>query len=107
MKRAITSESLSICIVGVVTGTLLPHLANRDRRLMGHKDDVDEDAELTRLQNTVREWRADAARQGKPLRLPMMPFLLRNIWTGALILFSILTCSTFFITTTAQVTSPS
>jgi len=91
-------------IVGVVTGTLLPHLASRDRRLMGHKDDVDEDAELTRLRNTVREWRAEAARQGKPLRLPIMPFLLRNIWTGALILYSVLTFSTFFITTVVQAT---
>jgi len=33
-----------------------------------------------------------------------MPFLLRNIWTGALILFSILTFSTFFITTVVQAT---
>jgi solute carrier family 45 protein 1/2/4 len=90
-------------LVGVLTGVLLPHLASRDRRLMAHKEDVDEDAELTRLRHTVREWRADAARRGKPLRLPMMPFLLRNIWTGALILFSILTFSTFFISTVFQV----
>jgi solute carrier family 45 protein 1/2/4 len=98
-------RSLSIHTVGVITGTLLPYLASRDRRLMGHKDDVDEDAELNRLRDTVREWRAEAARHGKPLRLPMMPFLLRNIWTGALILFSILTFSTFFISTVVQVTS--
>jgi len=91
-------------IVGVITGTLLPYFASRDRRLMGHKDDVDEDAELNRLRNTVREWRAEAARRGKPLRLPMMPFLLRNIWTGALILFSGLTFSTFFISTVVQAT---
>lgn len=70
---------------------------------MGHKDDVDEDAELTRLRNTVREWRAEAVRHGKPLRLPIKPFLLRNIWTGALIFFAILTFSTFFITTVVQV----
>lgn len=91
-------------IVGVVAGTLLPHLASRDHRLMGHKDDVDEDAELTRLRNTVREWRAEAVRHGKPLRLPIKPFLLRNIWTGALIFFAILTFSTFFITTVVQAT---
>jgi len=91
-------------IIGVATGTLLPHLASRDRRLMPHKEDEDEDAEVTRLRETVREWRADAARRGKPLRLPVMPFLLRNIWTGALILFSILTFSTFFITTVVQAT---
>ncbi|KAG6830831.1 hypothetical protein H0H92_014483 [Tricholoma furcatifolium] len=91
-------------IVGVATGTLLPHLASRDRRLLGHKGDVDQDAEITRLRHTVQEWRAEAARQGKPLRLPMMPFLLRNIWTGALLLFSVLTFSTFFITTVVQAT---
>ncbi|KNZ81557.1 General alpha-glucoside permease [Termitomyces sp. J132] len=91
-------------IVGVITGFLLPHLASRDRRLLAHKEDVDEDAELARLQQTVREWRVEAARRGKPLRLPIMPFLLRNIWTGALLLFSILTFSTFFITTVVQAT---
>ncbi|KAK7060524.1 hypothetical protein VNI00_001290 [Paramarasmius palmivorus] len=91
-------------IVAVIAGTVLPHLANRDRRLMGHKSDVDEDAEITRLRNMVREWRAEAARKGQPLRLPMMPFLLRNIWTGALLLFSILTFSTFFIETVAAAT---
>ncbi|KAG6821597.1 hypothetical protein H0H93_000106 [Arthromyces matolae] len=71
-------------IVGVATGIILPHLASRDRRLLAHKEDVDEDAELRRLRDTVRQWRVEAARQGKPLRLPIMPFLLRNIWTGAL-----------------------
>ncbi|KAG6911218.1 hypothetical protein DXG01_003085 [Tephrocybe rancida] len=91
-------------IVGVATGVLLPHLASRDRRLLAHKEDVDEDAEITRLRQTVQQWRADAARQGKPLRLPIMPFLLRNIWTGALLLFSVLTFSTFFITTVFQAT---
>jgi len=70
---------------------------------MGQHEDEDEDAEMTRLQDTVRQWRVEAARRGKPLRLPVMPFLLRNIWTGALLLFSFLTFSTFFITTTVQV----
>jgi len=41
-------------IIGVATGTLLPHLASRDRRLMPHKEDEDEDAEVTRLRETVR-----------------------------------------------------
>lgn len=89
--------------VGVIAGTVLPHLAGRDRRLMGHKSDVDVDAELFRIRETVRQWRVDAARQGKPLRLPVMPFLLRNIWTGALLFFSLLMFSTFFITTVYQV----
>ncbi|KAJ7180236.1 major facilitator superfamily domain-containing protein [Mycena crocata] len=91
-------------IVAVVSGIILPHLANRDRRLMAHQGDDNEDAELTRIRNTVRQWRAEAARQGRPLRLPVMPFLLRNIWTGALVLFTVLTMSTFFIHTVVQAT---
>jgi hypothetical protein len=70
---------------------------------MPNKSDVNEDAEMTRLRILVRRWKAEATRKGKPLRLPVMPFLLRNIWTGALLLFSLLTFSTFFITTVAQV----
>ena len=33
-----------------------------------------------------------------PLRLPRMPFLLRNIWTGAMLLFTFLTLATFVVT---------
>lgn len=106
--------TLSICglfriqysyLVGVVAGTILPHLANRDRRLLGRRDDVDEDTEISHLRETVRQWKIDAARQGKPLKLPRTPFLLRNIWTGALLLFSFLSFMTFFITTVTQVWS--
>ncbi|KAF7355434.1 ANK-REP-REGION domain-containing protein [Mycena sanguinolenta] len=91
-------------IVAVISGTILPHLANRDRRLMAHHGDDDADAELMRIRNTVREWKAEAARKGQPLRLPVMPFLLRNIWTGALLLFTALTMSTFWVTTVQQAT---
>lgn len=70
---------------------------------MAHQEDIDDDAEITRIRNTLREWRAEAARHGKPLRLPVVPFLLRNIWMGALLLFSVLTFSTFFISTVTQV----
>lgn len=91
--------------VAVIAGTLLPQLANRDRRLLEHEGDEEEDAELTRLRNTVREWRADAARKGRPVKLPTMPFMLRNIWTGALVLFSFLMFSTFFVKTVAQVST--
>lgn len=73
---------------------------------MAHKTDVDEDAEMSRLRAAVRQWRVEAARCGQPLRLPVMPFLLRNIWTGALLLFSVLTFSTFFISTVVQVSAP-
>jgi len=86
-------------IVAVVAGATLPRLARRDTRLLAHEgDDEDEDAELARLRMTVMEWRADAARKGQPLRLPWMPFFLRNIWSGAMILFAVITFSTFFIT---------
>jgi solute carrier family 45 protein 1/2/4 len=74
--------------------------------LLAQSDDEDEDAELTRLRDTVRQWQAEAARKGKPLRLPIMPFLLRNIWMGALFLFSLITMSTFFITKVWQVGFP-
>lgn len=85
-------------IVAVGAGTILPYLARRDIRLLAQNDDEDEDAELTRLRDTVRQWQAEATRKGKPLRLPIMPFLLRNIWMGALLLFSFITTCTFFIT---------
>ena len=82
----------------MAAGTLLPHLARRDTALLAHEGDEDADAELARLRAQVREWRADAARKGKPLRLPIMPFFLRNIWTGALLLFTVLTLATFLVT---------
>ena len=85
-------------IVAVAAGTLLPHLTRRDVALLAHDGHEDEDAELTRLRQQVREWRAEAARRGKPLRLPLMPFFLRNIWTGALLLFTCLTLATFLVT---------
>ncbi|KAJ7590853.1 hypothetical protein C8J56DRAFT_781752 [Mycena floridula] len=91
-------------IVGIVAGVVIPPLAVRDRRLMAHKGDVNEDAEISRIRNTIRRWKAEAARKGKPLRLPVIPFLLRNIWMAALLLFTVLTFSTFFISTVRQAT---
>ena len=96
--------TVSLPSVAVVAGSILPQLARRDSRLLLGGED--EDAEMTRLRNTVREWRAEALRNGKPPRLPMMPFLLRNIWTGALLLFTVLTFSTFFVVTVVQVCLP-
>ena len=92
-------------IVAVAAGTILPYLARRDVRLLAQSDDEDEDAELTRLRDMVRRWQAEATRKGKPLRLPIMPFLLRNIWMGAMLLFSLIAASTFFITKVWQVWS--
>lgn len=86
----------------MTAGTILPHLAQRDQRLLAHESDLNSDDEMVRLRNTVLEWKAEAARQGRPVHLPYMPFLLRNIWTGALLLFSCLMLSTFFVTTVNQ-----
>lgn len=92
----------NVYTVAVVAGTLLPSLSTRDQRLLAHEGDEEEDAEMARLRETVREWRVEAARKGKPLKLPRMPFMLRNIWTAAMLLFTILTFSTFFIATLLQ-----
>jgi solute carrier family 45, member 1/2/4 len=93
-------------IVAVIAGIILPYLARRDVRLLAQSDDEDEDAELSRLRDTVRQWQVEAAHKGKPLRLPIMPFLLRNIWMGAMVLFSLVSASTFFITKVWQVGYP-
>ncbi|KAG8718515.1 hypothetical protein FRC08_005114 [Ceratobasidium sp. 394] len=98
-------------IVAVAAGTILPFLASRDKRLLLPELPVDPnnpeaaaDAELHRVRELVRQWRAEAARDGKPLKLPRMPFMLRNIWTGALLLYACLMFSTFFIRTVAAAT---
>lgn len=89
-------------LVAVIAGTLLPHLSRRDQKLLAQDGDEDEDVEMARLRRMVQEWRAEAARKGEPLRLPRMPFMLRNIWMAAMILFTVLTFSTAFITTLTQ-----
>ncbi|THH10078.1 hypothetical protein EW145_g1578 [Phellinidium pouzarii] len=89
-------------VVAVIAGTLLPNLARRDQRLLAHDGDEEDDAEVMRIRDTVREWRAAAAMKGKPLKLPRMPFMLRNIWTAAMLLFTILTFLTFFVKTVVQ-----
>ncbi|KAH6915329.1 major facilitator superfamily domain-containing protein [Coprinopsis sp. MPI-PUGE-AT-0042] len=91
-------------IVGVVSGMVLPHIATRDRRLLARNNRDTADEELNIMRKMVRQWRVDAARRGRPLRLPVMPFLLRNIWSAALALFSVLMFSTFFIETANQAT---
>jgi len=40
--------------------------------------------------------------KGEEMKLPRMPFMLRNIWTAAMLLFSFLTLMTFFVKTTVQ-----
>lgn len=118
--------------VAIAAGTLLPYLAARDRRLLKpttdkivsqvDEDDPDEedDAEMDKIRQMVREWKAEAARDGRPLKLPTserfvihgrridlmsVPFMLRNIWTAGLVLFGLIMGSTFFITKVWQVST--
>ncbi|KAK1920805.1 major facilitator superfamily domain-containing protein [Papiliotrema laurentii] len=106
--KATRAGSLALLIysfVAIIAGTLLPYLNARDRRLLKpEQGDEDEDEELDRIRNMVREWKAEAARDGQPLKLPRMPFMLRNIWTAGLVLFGLIMMSTFFITTVVQAT---
>lgn len=91
----------------MVVGTVLPYIAQRDQRLLSSKEageDEDVDEEITRIRAMVRSWKAEAARMGRPLKLPPMPFMLRNIWTGGLLLFGGLMMSTFFVATVWQAT---
>ncbi|KAL7419823.1 hypothetical protein Q5752_005739 [Cryptotrichosporon argae] len=103
VDRATRAGSLALLIysfVAIFAGTLLPYLAQRDRRLLAaedHDEDDDADADIDRIREMVRQWKAEAAREGRPLKLPTMPFMLRNIWTSALVLFGTIMMSTFFI----------
>lgn len=96
-------------IVAIVAGTVLPWLNQLDQRLLGNDspvddDDDEDDEELARVRELVRQWRAEAAREGKPLKLPAMPFMLRNIWTASLALFGLVMLATFWIRTVWQAT---
>jgi len=102
---------LVFSIVSVTAGTILPYLSARDSRLLRQRldgdaddNDEDEDEELSRIRTMVRSWKSEAARMGKPLRLPAMPFMLRNIWTVGLLLFGILMSCTVFVRTVWQAT---
>lgn len=89
-------------IVAVMAGAFLPWLSRRDARLLRVQDE-DEEEETIRLRALIYEWRAEAAKKGKPMKLPTLPVLYRTIWIGALILFTVLTMSTFFISSTIGV----
>lgn len=79
-----------------------------DQRLLGNdspvEDEDDDDEELVRVRELVRQWKAEAAREGRPLKLPAMPFMLRNIWTASLALFALVMLATFWIRTVWQAT---
>ncbi|WVQ74375.1 hypothetical protein IAR50_003976 [Cryptococcus sp. DSM 104548] len=120
VDKATRAGSLALLIyslVAIIAGTLLPYFAGRDRRLLKptsdklHAGDLptdesedDDDLEMARIREMVQQWKAEAARAGRPLQLPTMPFMLRNIWTAGLVLFGCLMSSTFFITKVWQAT---
>ena len=115
LVRCLHQDLLSrpnLSVVSVTAGTILPYLAARDSRLLRQRldgdaddEDEDEDEEISRIRATVRSWKAEALRMGKPLRLPAMPFMLRNVWTIGLFLFGILMTCTVFVRTVWQVGS--
>lgn len=85
-------------IVAVLAGVILPWFARRDRRLLPVEGD-DEDAQIERFRGRLHLWRQEGI-----TRLPKMPWLLRDIWTAAMLLFTLLTFSTFWISTVKQAT---
>ena len=102
--RAGEFAMLIYSLVAVGAGVLLPHLAGRDTRLLPREGETPTEARR-RMRNDISDWKAAAAARGKTFRLPYLPLTLRNIWTGALLLFSLITFSTFFISTVAQATA--
>ena len=91
-------------IVAVLAGALLPYLSRRDKRLLRVQDE-DEEEETIRLRGLIYEWRTQAAKKGKEMKLPTLPVLYRTIWIGALLLFTVLTMMTFFVTSTIGVST--
>ncbi|KAI0322524.1 MFS general substrate transporter [Amylostereum chailletii] len=89
-------------LVAVGAGALLPHLARRDPRLLAYEEDEDDEAEFLHLRSNVQRWRMDAIDHRKTFRLPRMPLLLKDIWLGALLLFTVITFSTLFVSTVVQ-----
>lgn len=85
-------------IVAVIAGSVLPLFARRDHRLLPVEGD-DEDAQIERFRGRLHMWRQEGT-----INLPKMPWLLRDIWTAAMILFTLLTFSTFWISTVKQAT---
>ncbi|KIR32051.1 hypothetical protein I352_05680 [Cryptococcus deuterogattii MMRL2647] len=88
IDRATRAGSLALLIysfVAIIAGTLLPYLAARDRRLLKptseklrdgeieieNEDEEDEEhVEMERIREMVQQWKAEAAREGRPLKLP-------------------------------------
>ncbi|KIL00599.1 hypothetical protein PAXRUDRAFT_8078 [Paxillus rubicundulus Ve08.2h10] len=88
-------------IVAVIAGVVLPELARRDPRLLPEEGD-DERTHAQRLRLVLHRWREESVATGKPLRLPRKSLFLRDIWTGAMLLFTALMISSFWISTVGE-----
>lgn len=84
--------------MAVIAGVVLPYLARRDPRLLPEEGD-DEQAHIQRLRHNLHQWREEALASGKSVQLPRRPLLLRDIWTGAMVFFTVLMFSSFSIST--------
>ena len=79
-------------VVAVIAGTALPYLADRDRRLLApellEEDEElsDEEREFKRIKELVGEWKAEAKRDSKPLRLPTSQSLASSLSVEQLVL---------------------
>ena len=84
-----------LLLVAAAAGAALPHLARRHPQLVsGDEDDEDE---IDAVERTIHQLQIEARERGRSIKLPKMPLLLRDIWTAALLLFTVITFSTFFI----------
>lgn len=84
--------------MAVIAGVVLPNLARRDPRLLPEEGD-DEQTHTHRLRFNLHKWREEALASGKSVQFPRKPILLRDIWMGAMMLFTVLMFSSFWITT--------
>ncbi|KAI6034373.1 MFS general substrate transporter [Pisolithus microcarpus] len=98
IEHATRIGELAMLLYSIV---VLPRLTLRDSRLLSQ--DGDDDASRTeRLRLMLKHRQEEAVQRGKKFKVPRMPLLLRDIWVGAMLLFSVLMFSTFWISTVNQ-----
>ncbi|TXT11019.1 hypothetical protein VHUM_01770 [Vanrija humicola] len=126
--RAGSFAMLIYSFVAIIAGTVLPWFSERDPRLIGttyDADSADEDetldsefarerahqAEIGPVREEVRQWKLEGLKlprsewhSPKPTLLTSVPFLLRDIWTWALVLFFVLMMGTFAVRKVWQAT---
>lgn len=86
--------------MAVIAGVVLPNLTRRDPSLLPEEGD-DEQTHVQRLRLKLHQWREEALASGKPVKLPRRPLLLRDVWMGAMVLFTVLMFSSFWVSTVA------